>query len=488
MAKAMSQAILGKQIDGVWHTGVVVYGTEYFYGGGIQSARPGCTVAGTPTRVIDLGATQVEQTAFHSWLRSVSHKYGPHTYNIVTNNCNNFSDEVSKYLRGKPIPSFITGLPQEALNTPLGQMFKPMLEGMQRQMSQMGQNVVPWGSGSLNLPMINPSPPTAPIAAAQPAPLPAPKAGAAGGSSDGKDSKTVTATHPHDSLSLLVLKASSRPLINKTRDHDQYVRLIVTYNNRLASKNAPATMPKDTVDSLKASAGILGDGDKPLPPAAAAALDTLIASWPPKLLFPVLGALQGALLRPAQRDRLAKNYGKVVPRLLALLPGGDGPLANEATQTAALCTFCNMFGGASAGGASAGGDALARRLVGDADFVAMLVESVGSESSELIRSTAARLAYNACLAMPKNADDEGVVMLASLLPSACVEAKSQPNGYRLMLALGQLMLRNSDVCELVQSMGFEPDEVVTALAAAKPKTLARIKALAKDMDAMLALV
>ena len=79
-------------------------------------------------------------------------------------------------------------------------------------------------------------------------------------------------------------------------------------------------------------------------------------------------------------------------------------------------------------------------------------------------------------------------MLASLLPSACVEAKSQPNGYRLMLALGQLMLRNSDVCELVQSMGFEPDEVVTALAAAKPKTLARIKALAKDMDAMLALV
>ena len=38
----------GKQIDGVWHTGVVVFGKEFFFGGGIQSGDPGETPYGVP--------------------------------------------------------------------------------------------------------------------------------------------------------------------------------------------------------------------------------------------------------------------------------------------------------------------------------------------------------------------------------------------------------------------------------------------------------
>lgn len=41
VAAVMSQMLLGQQIDGIWHTAVVVYGREFFYGGsGIQSCMP----------------------------------------------------------------------------------------------------------------------------------------------------------------------------------------------------------------------------------------------------------------------------------------------------------------------------------------------------------------------------------------------------------------------------------------------------------------
>ena len=40
MAKQMSPMLLGKSIDGIYHTGLVVYGTEFYYGGGICQGQP----------------------------------------------------------------------------------------------------------------------------------------------------------------------------------------------------------------------------------------------------------------------------------------------------------------------------------------------------------------------------------------------------------------------------------------------------------------
>ena len=43
MARAMSAQLLGKQLDGVWHTGIVAFGQEFYFGGGIQCGTPGHT-------------------------------------------------------------------------------------------------------------------------------------------------------------------------------------------------------------------------------------------------------------------------------------------------------------------------------------------------------------------------------------------------------------------------------------------------------------
>lgn len=130
MARQFSQGFIGKQIDGIWHTGIVVYGREYFFGGGICEDTPGQTPFGIPTKIIDLGQTEIPQEVFLDFLKDISPKFTFNTYDLFTNNCNNFTDECAQFLVGEGIPSYITGLPGEFLNTPLGKMMQPFITQM----------------------------------------------------------------------------------------------------------------------------------------------------------------------------------------------------------------------------------------------------------------------------------------------------------------------------------------------------------------------
>jgi len=132
LAKQMSGAFLGKQIDGIWHTGIVVYGKEYYYGGGICSDVPGKTPYGTPIKSIPMGETEIPEEIFLEFLKEVSPKFSIDKYDLFENNCNNFTDACCEFLTGQKIPDFITGLPKEVLATPFGKMIKPMIDGFQK--------------------------------------------------------------------------------------------------------------------------------------------------------------------------------------------------------------------------------------------------------------------------------------------------------------------------------------------------------------------
>ena len=88
-----------------------------------------------PVKVMVLGTTQVTLQVFHNFLAGISARFTPETYDLFTNNCNNFSNEVSKFLLGTGIPDDIINLPQEFLNTPMGQMLRPMLQTTQSQLN-----------------------------------------------------------------------------------------------------------------------------------------------------------------------------------------------------------------------------------------------------------------------------------------------------------------------------------------------------------------
>jgi len=124
LAARLSPGIIGKQIGGIWHTGVVVYGREYYFGSmGIGVVQPG-TLLGEPLDKIDLGTTFIPYSIFEEYLNGLAESEFKGTqYDLLKHNCNNFSDTISQFLVGKKIPDHITSLPSEILNSSFGQTF-----------------------------------------------------------------------------------------------------------------------------------------------------------------------------------------------------------------------------------------------------------------------------------------------------------------------------------------------------------------------------
>ncbi|XP_045772110.1 uncharacterized protein LOC123872035 isoform X2 [Maniola jurtina] len=130
LASLLSPSILGRQVEGVWHTSVVVFEREYFYGGaGVTSCAPGSTQLGAPHRVERLGVTFVPFPVFNEYIQGLATTtYTGEAYRLLEHNCNHFSDEVAQFVCGARIPKHILAQPERDLPPPLRLALQALLD------------------------------------------------------------------------------------------------------------------------------------------------------------------------------------------------------------------------------------------------------------------------------------------------------------------------------------------------------------------------
>jgi len=126
LARTVSPWLLGQQMGGIWHTGIVVQGREYYFSGDIYHDEPGGTRFGSPTKRIPLGFTLCLPSELRSFLVHVIRpEFTRQAYSVLHHNCNHFTDRVSMHLIGRHIPEEVLRLPEAAANAPA--MLQPLL-------------------------------------------------------------------------------------------------------------------------------------------------------------------------------------------------------------------------------------------------------------------------------------------------------------------------------------------------------------------------
>jgi len=178
LARVMSPAVVGKLVEIIPHTGVVVTWAdkpaaplEYFFGGGICVTPAGKSVPMPACERLTLGTTSKTEEELMAFLHTASPRFTAETYNLLSHNCNHFSNEVALFLTGQGVPDRIVNVARDALSEPQGQAIRNILEGMQANINQQNQaNALnPFGavpSAALSAPAAPAAAPAAPSSAA----------------------------------------------------------------------------------------------------------------------------------------------------------------------------------------------------------------------------------------------------------------------------------------------------------------------------------
>ena len=68
-------------------------------------------------------------------------RYRGDRYSLLDHNCNNFSDEVSRFLTGQGIPSYILELPEKVKKSPIAPVLAPLIAQATPRGQDIGENL-----------------------------------------------------------------------------------------------------------------------------------------------------------------------------------------------------------------------------------------------------------------------------------------------------------------------------------------------------------
>lgn len=146
VSKRFSPILLGRSFEAIYHSGTIVHGTEFWYGGRLfQNDPPMEAIFGPPLSSSDkaklepstykkglysvhIGYTLATMDEILSYLGgTLRKKYTPDNYDVLTHNCNCFSDDFVHFLTGSGIPDAVKNLPELVMKTPTARLLRPLL-------------------------------------------------------------------------------------------------------------------------------------------------------------------------------------------------------------------------------------------------------------------------------------------------------------------------------------------------------------------------
>lgn len=146
VSRLFSHALLGRSFEAIYHSSVLVFGTEFWYGGQVFENEPPIdpntfgpplshsleqlqpSVYNSSIRTVHLGSTLATLFELREFLQEhMKPKYRPDNYDVLTHNCNCFSEDVVRFLTGKGIPESVRRLPELVMDTPGATLLRPFL-------------------------------------------------------------------------------------------------------------------------------------------------------------------------------------------------------------------------------------------------------------------------------------------------------------------------------------------------------------------------